>query len=258
MNEPLVTIQQAKDLKDMDFKECVVNHFFDSIAYSEHKPYDYNSTDCVEGHLSRPANSQTLRWFREVHGLHGYVKPIFCANTGKMWHQFVIGIQRTMQYGYGEEVKAHDTAESALITQLIQLVKEQGLIKQMTLNDKPYMLVGVNGGIIEKWILNNMLHIGRPTVSRYLYDCNGDPRTDRERFELPPDQTYSNPRIVGAMSEDECRNVLGDRTHTSKGYCYYNYKTGKYLPSLTAANALKWRCQYELPGYAEYVLIDVG
>ncbi len=82
MNQlPLVTLNQAKALREIGFDWETTDHFVDEDPRFSLYHRDYNSG--VEKWVSRPSISLALQFMREVKGIHGYPFP-----DEKLWHEF--------------------------------------------------------------------------------------------------------------------------------------------------------------------------
>lgn len=74
MINEFVSIEQAKKLKELGFKEsCLTswNLFKDEIVYHGYPSNSYN-----ENILLMPIKQQVFRWYRESYGLEGFIDKI--------------------------------------------------------------------------------------------------------------------------------------------------------------------------------------
>jgi len=129
MNREFVTYEQALALKELGFNEpCFAEYRQwdgNPVWLQKYQDLDGSSTDPADYSYTTealaPLYQQAFRWFREKHGLYGFVDPVYDFSA---YSVTVVKIGQTGHYR-GLECYTYEEAESVCLDKLIELVKQK-------------------------------------------------------------------------------------------------------------------------------------
>lgn len=143
MKTEFVTYEQALALKELGFDEpCFGTYRKD--ACGTNKPFEYDieyhtkvqlqhgiipkNSDYINDWVSVPLKQQVFRWFREKHGVVGYVEPTFDSSKRLPYnehrYQWIIKLEQRVFIKDGD-FDSCEEAESACLNKLIDIVKNE-------------------------------------------------------------------------------------------------------------------------------------
>lgn len=121
ITEQFVPYKQAKELKELGFKEHCLGYYEDSelqISQVEYIELDDNF------YVLAPLYQQTFDWFREKYQLFSSIKPSFCNNSSSIIFLYYY-INNNEDFTCIVEYKTYQEAQLACLDKLISLVKEE-------------------------------------------------------------------------------------------------------------------------------------
>lgn len=127
--EQLVSLEQAKSLKEMGFDVPVKQAFFCGsqgwVLMTDTKYVDHNGISS-DRYLSRPAVSLAIAWMREKFGLHGWI-DIYDTCPHLVWEFQFVDIKKDplLSFESNECYDEYNEAETELLNELIQLAKSK-------------------------------------------------------------------------------------------------------------------------------------
>ena len=130
------TPEQSLQLRELGFEElCFAKHYYNRLqqllnSSSEETAFGFQLGQYakqIEITILAPTLAQALRWFRKFHNLHGCID--LQVSTPAHWY-FRIDDITTNDYIFHSEdadqrYKTHESAESACLTKLIEIVKNK-------------------------------------------------------------------------------------------------------------------------------------
>jgi hypothetical protein len=130
MEKEFVTYEQAVDLKELGFDEPCFGYYnidpqLKTPAFNMVKPFEH------EWCLPAPLYQQAFRWFREKHGIQGYIYSSTVRGnvektkqfTGYIWNINGIDMPFLSTDARDELHDTYEEAEQACLDKLIKIVK---------------------------------------------------------------------------------------------------------------------------------------
>ena len=121
-----IPYEQAQALKEIEFDEPCLYYFYgfkhlESPIIKDGKPLWMNHNNSVFSTCySAPTFSQVFRWFREKHGLFGFVDPIYDFSS---YSSTVVKKENAGHIRCGDYT-TYEEAELGCLKKLIELVKK--------------------------------------------------------------------------------------------------------------------------------------
>ena len=143
MDKEFVTYKTALALKEIGFDEpCISDDFYadgkiiindDFITNTEHDKLTQECNDdniengdsLIEKGATIPLKSQVFRWFREKHGMLGYIELVEPEYGGNYGYKLYYKLNYLSIDHWSKGYKTYEEAENDLINKLIEIIKNK-------------------------------------------------------------------------------------------------------------------------------------
>jgi hypothetical protein len=129
LQKEFIPYELALRMKALGFNEftrfyITTDNVLNTISESPFSMFQYNresNEDDTDSLVAAPTFSQAFRWFRENHGLKGYIEPVeFIDDNTETYHWCIYNICNS-----GNSQLTHEEAELACLEKLLEIVEKQ-------------------------------------------------------------------------------------------------------------------------------------